>query len=242
MELRKGSVIALVALAILSTTGFAFAAGPAIMNVLVTNWPKNQNVTVTNKPFLWASPIENVSFASQTSRDYTLSAGGYERVKLNFVATFFSDRSQVLNNYSFYEPAISTWFNGTYCSFQGFTYDVYRVDISSVVPGKGPVPVLSQEFTWNSDQECSTTAHTVASQKLFFQVDGISLRSPNVVITVFYQQVRQEITGTIQYSGYSCGGTHRTGCYPILVYQTVPSLTYPSATGNGVFLSLYAVD
>lgn len=239
MEIRKGSVIALIALTILSTTGFVFAAGPTIQKVFVTNWPGNQNVTVTNKPFLWAVPLQNGTFPNQSLWNTTLSAGGYQSLRLNFVATFVFESKTQISNYSFYEPAIPRWFNGTYCSYQSSAYDTYRVDVSNVVPGKGAVLVTSQVFSWNPSQTCSQNSQTLQSQQALFQI-GFNIRSPNLVVSVFYQRVQQQASTTVTYTGYTC--PHRPTCTPNLTYMTIPTLTYPPSTGTGVYLSLYAVE
>lgn len=65
--MNRPFVALLVALAVLASVNFVVATGPMIQRVFVTNWPGNQNVTVTNPP---KPPIINI-----TVNNYTVYPG-----------------------------------------------------------------------------------------------------------------------------------------------------------------------
>lgn len=106
--MNKPLVAVLVSLIALGTVNFVMAAAPgSIQNVFVTNFPRNENVTVTNPPtvttnvtvsFPGAQPkvlvlAENRSLAGGSTDTYTFSVRGYAWWSVTFAETGTSSQT-----------------------------------------------------------------------------------------------------------------------------------------------------
>lgn len=97
--MNKPLVAVLVGLIALGTVNFVMAAAPGtIQNVFVTNWPRNQNVTVTNPPTVVVNVTvvsqhpapkllvlaDNRSLGINLNDSYAFSTSGYNRLSYAF--------------------------------------------------------------------------------------------------------------------------------------------------------------